>query len=259
VNNAAMTTGRPERRATMAWLVPNSFERESADVFGMTPPDVRLAIFTNTVALSMANAARFDADAFDRQQREVILDSVRGLVTSARPDFTAVTGDLIQAAMGVQWDLALRDAIRAVTGTEATTAMTAITDALTFLGARRVSVASPFRDDQNVHVRRYLEEAGFEVTAIRGFETHGTAEIRALPADAPMTLGMQVFSADPRAQAILVPCPVWRVSPHIVPLEEASGVPVLTVLNTFVWSGLRALRHHGGVAGYGRLLQSGLA
>jgi arylmalonate decarboxylase len=224
----------------------------------MTPPDVRLAIFTNTVALSMANATHFDGDAFDRGQRAVILDSVRALVTSAHPDFTAVTGDLIQAAMGVQWDRALRDAVSELTGSESTTAMTAITDALEFLGARRVCVASPFRDDQNVHMQSYLEEAGFEVTAILGYHTRGTAEIRALPADAPMTLGMKVFTADPSAQAILVPCPVWRVSPHVAPLEAATGVPVLSVLNTLVWRALRALRHPGGVTGYGRLLESGL-
>ena len=38
-------------------------------------------------------------------------------------------------------------------------------------------------------------------------------------------------------------------------LEEATGVPVLTILNTVIWRGLHELRHPGGVQGYGRLLE----
>lgn len=225
------------------------------DVFAMTPPDVRLSVFTSTLAVHMMEAPQFDAEAFNLQHREGILESVRGLAAYAHPDFTAVTGDLIQAAMGVRWDRALRDAIREATGTASTTAMTAVTDALTFLGARRVSVASPFRDEQNAYIRRYLKDAGFEVAAIAGYPTHSGRDVRALPPDAPLTLGREVFAADRRTQALIVLCPIWCVSPYIAPLEEACGIPVLTVLNTFLWSGLTALHHPGEVRGYGHLLE----
>ena len=254
-----METSQHAPRSTIAWLIPSGVDRAVIDVFDMTPPEIRLAVFTNTVAVSMMEARQFDAVAFDRDQRDVILRSVRDLAQSAHPDFTAVTGDLIQAAMGVRWDMALRDAVSEVTGTASTTAMTAVTDALTFLGVRRVAVATPFRDEQNVYVRRYLEEAGFEVGSLVGHPTHSVRDVRALPPDAPETTSMKAFEADRTAQAVFIACPVWRVGPFIDPLEQACGVPVLTVLNTFVWRGLTALEHPGNVRGYGHLLQNALA
>jgi maleate cis-trans isomerase len=184
---------------------------------------------------------------------------VADVVAFAHPQFTAVTGDLIQAAMGVEWDRALRASISDVAGTAATTAMTAVTDAFDFLGARRVSVASPFRDEQNAYIRRYLEEAGFEVLSVGGYPTHSIREVRDLPPDAPLTRGKSVYEADPSTQALFVACPVWDVNPYIAQLEDSCGVPVLTVMNTFLWSGLSALKHPGGVHGYGRLLERVLA
>jgi maleate cis-trans isomerase len=244
---------------TIAWLKPGPVDRAVLDVFDMAPPDVRMNVFTSALATQMMEAEQFDAAAFDLHHTSRILETVRDLAAYSRPDFTVVTGDLIQSAMGVEWDRALQASISAETNGPAATAMTAITDAVSFLGAERVAVATPFREEQNAYIRRYLEDAGLEVTAILGFPTHGIREVRALPEDAPLTLGKEAFQADRRAEALIIACPIWRVSPHIEPLEQACGVPVVTIINTVIWSGLNAFGHPGGIQGYGRLLNDAVS
>jgi maleate cis-trans isomerase len=240
---------------SIAWLRPGALDRNSIDVFAMTPRDIRLQVFALPISTAMMEAEVFDGSGFNAVQRPQILDVVRAIEVYAQPDYMSVTGDLIQSAMGLAWDRQLRADIAAVTGRAAGTSMTAITDCLDWIGARKVAVATPFRDQQNAHIRRYLEDAGYTVTAIGGYPTHGLAQVRALPHDAPFVRGRQVYEQDRSAEAILVACPLWAVGEHTAALEDAAGVPVLGILNTMIWSGLRALGHPGGVRGYGRILE----
>jgi maleate isomerase len=239
---------------SIAWLKPGALDRDSMDVFAMTPKDVRLQVFALPLSTAMMEAEIFDGTGFNTVQRPQILDVVRGIAEYAHPAFTSVTGDLIQSAMGPAWDRQLRDDIAAITGTAAATAMTAITDCLDWLGVTRLAVATPFRDQQNAHVHKYLVDAGYEVTAIGGYPTHGLAQVRALPHDAPLAKGREVFDRDPSAKALLVACPLWAVGEYTAALEDATGVPVLSILNTMVWAGLHSMGHPGGVTGYGSLL-----
>jgi maleate cis-trans isomerase len=47
------------------------------------------------------------------------------------------------------------------------------------LGARRISVASPYEPWLNEKVKLYLEQAGFEVLAIKGLGTQAHGSISA--------------------------------------------------------------------------------
>jgi maleate cis-trans isomerase len=240
---------------SIAWLKPGALDRNSMDVFQMTPADVRLQVFALPLSTAMMEAESFDGSGFDAVGRPQILDVVRGIAEYGHPAFTSVTGDLIQSAMGPTWDRGLRDDIAAITGTSAATAMTAITDCLDWLGVRRVAVATPFRDQQNAHVLKYLTDAGYEVSAIAGFPTHSLADVRKLPHDAPLTLGKDVVARDRSAEALFMACPLWAVGEYTPALEDATGVPVLGIVNTMVWAGLHALGHPGNVTGFGRILE----
>lgn len=242
-------------RATIGWVKPGTVDRVSQDFYRMTPEDVNLAIYGTNWSLKMLHPGSFDAVAF-AAQRVAILESVRELLQYHRLDYVAVSGDLIQSAMGPRWDLELRESIREVAGIPATTAMTALADALRFLGVERLAVGTPFRAEQNEYIRRYLEQAGFAVTAVDGYPTRNTLQIRALPPDAAEQIGRKVFRAAPGAQAVYLPCPIWPASRAILPLEAELGVPVLTMFNPILWKALTELGYPAPVAGHGRLLQT---
>jgi maleate cis-trans isomerase len=168
--------------ATLGLVKPGTVDRITQDFWRMTPADVNLTLYGTNWSLKMLHSGQFDAAAFDTQ-RDAILEAVRELLLYHDLDFIAVSGDLIQSAMGPVWDRALRESIREAAGVPATTAMTALTDALEHVGARRVAVGTPFREEQNDYVRHYLEQAGFSVTAVEGYPTRNSKEIRTLPAN----------------------------------------------------------------------------
>jgi maleate cis-trans isomerase len=247
---------QPSKYGTIARLKPGALDRESLDVFAMTPQDVKLAVFTNTAATSMMENPNFDISSFDRERRPGILDNVQGMVDYAHPAFISVTGDLIQSAMGPAWNTALVRDIERISGGKGSTAMTAVTDCLDWIGTKKVAIATPFRKSQNDYMWKYLQEAGYTVTCIDGFDTHSIRDVKALPKDASLTLGKRVFDADKSAGALLIGCPVWDPAPYIDELEQHTGVPVMTVLNVMIWAGLHAIGHPGGVKGYGRILEN---
>jgi maleate cis-trans isomerase len=204
----------------------------------MLPPGLELLVHTKLWSQAMMHSGHFDASAFERRRNE-ILESAKELAGYGGIDFAIVSGDLIQAAMGPEWNRALCADVGRAGGFPATTAMKAVEDALRHLGGGAVAVATPFRDDQNEHVRGYLEAAGFR-----------------LPDDLAYRLAHEVFAASPGAEAVYIACPVWRgVSESLARLEGELGVPVVSMFTAVLWSAMRALRIETPVRGYGRLLE----
>lgn len=241
--------------ATLGLVKPGTVDRITQDLWRMTPADVNLTLYGTNWSLKMLHSGRFDAAAFDAQ-RDAILEAVRELLLYHDLDFIAVSGDLIQSAMGPAWDRALRESIQEMAGIPATTAMTALTDALEHVGARRVAVGTPFREEQNDYIRSYLEQAGFSVTAVEGYPTSNTKEIRTLPENAAYESGKKAFLAAPGADAIYLSCPVWPSTGAMVPLEQEFGVPVISMFNPILWRGLTAIGYRQPIHGFGRLLET---
>jgi maleate cis-trans isomerase len=242
-------------KGRIGWIRPSSADRSLEDFFRMTPADVDLIVCTTMWSLKIVHAGAFDADGFAAMRGE-ILQTVRLLITEQAPDYIAINGDLLQSAMGPRWAQELGESITAEVGTPTTTAMAALTAALGHLGVRRVAVGTPFRAEQNAHVQRYLEQAGFAVTAIAGYPTHTPADIRALGPETPYLLGKQVFSAQAGAEAVFLPCSTWRgATDAIARLEAELGVPVVTTYSPILWQALRTLHYPTPVHGFGRLLE----
>lgn len=241
--------------ATIGWMKPGAVDKDAvADLFEMTPPDVNVTIHTNFWSLKMVNKDRFERSRFN----DLIDDLVpiaKDLVRYQSPDCLAVTGDLIQAAMGKAWNEELARRVQEATDRPVQTSMTAVADGLRSLGVDQVAVASPYREEHRAYSARYLEEAGFRVLAVQGHETNSLQEIRALPKDAPFQTGKLAFESAPGAQAIFLACPVWTPDSHVEPLEQACGVPVVTMLNSMVWRALTNVGYPRPVRGYGRLLE----
>lgn len=251
---ARVTTETKPR--TLGWIYPDIIDRVHQEFFAMTPPDVNLMIASRSWSLRMMHAGRFDTAAFERLRDEII-DAAAELAQyqNGVVDYLIVSGDLIQGAMGPYWDRNLSEAIAAACGRPATTAMTAVGDALTALDAERIAVVTPFRDEQNEHLRRYLSGCGFTVSALLGVHTETTEEIRQLPPDRAYNLSLEAVARDDSAEAIYISCPVWRgVSESIALLERQTGVPVVTTFSAVLWKALSHLGYDWHGAAYGRLL-----
>jgi maleate isomerase len=122
--------------------------------------------------------------------------------------------------------------------------------ALRHLNVSRVAVASPYEPWLNAHLKRYLEARGFSITGIAGFGTQEHA--RCSPED---TLSLALGVVGPESQAIFISCTNFRTLEIIQPLEDATGLPVVTSTQASVWRLMAILGMTEGIAGAGRLLR----
>jgi maleate isomerase len=145
-------------------------------------------------------------------------------------------------------DRALAAKITAATGIPGATSSAAVADALTALGARRVSVASPYATWLNARLKTYLEAAGFEVVAIEGLGTEAHA---AVTRERIVALAHAVMRAE--TEAVFISCSNFRTLEIVESLERELGRPVVTSNASSLWKMLRLLGDRRALAGAGSL------
>jgi maleate cis-trans isomerase len=245
----------PAWRAKIGWIKPGPVTRSIERFFAVLPPDVEVVIGTTNWSLQLTNRETFDPSALERPI-EAMVAAVRDLQGYDTIDFVAVTGDLVQAAMGPAWNAELRGALEGATHLPAATAMTAAVEALRRVGGTRLAIASPVSAAKNQAVRAYFEAEGFEVERLDSLDAGSSRAIHALPADAPYRAAVDVARAAPRADAIYLPSLSWGAERHAERLERELGLPVVTLYNSIAWAALSAIDYPTPVEGYGRILRT---
>jgi len=147
-------------------------------------------------------------------------------------------------------DRALGERIASETGIPVAVSSAAVAEALRALGAKRLSLASPYAPWLNERLRQYLTAAGFEVMAMQGLDTQNhsavtTERIEALIAEVDR----------PQAHAIFVSCSNFPTLGIIESMERKLGKPVVASNQASMWKMLRLLRDLRAVPGAGRLFR----
>jgi maleate cis-trans isomerase len=154
---------------------------------------------------------------------------------------------------------ALCQAASALAGVPIVTTAAAIVAALRSLGARRLSIATPYHDALNDHEVAFLEAAGFEVLAIAGLGigANGPSDyprIARTPLEAVKEHARAVFVHG--SDALLITCTDFPTLPLIEPLERELGVPVVTSNQATLWEALRTAGLSDRIAQAGTLLSA---
>lgn len=154
---------------------------------------------------------------------------------------------------GLDYDAHLRAEISEGYDVPATTAAHAIISGLKALGAKRISIVSPYPENVDAAEHRYFHGAGFEVV---GGACLGISDGFRLAEPEPetlMDLGKRGF--DQSADALVISCLNTRSHTVIEPLEKALGKPVVTSTQATLWHALRLAGIEDPIVGYGRLLE----
>ena len=246
-------------KATIGWVMPGTVDKTYQDFFRMVPADINQIIYTTSWALKMLHPGRFDVEDFMGKRDRVIADVLQ-LQRYQAPDFFAVTGDLIQAAMGPRWTKELERSIEEATGKSATTAMTAVTETLEDMGVKKVAVGT-----LTGTTRMSISGATWKRRAWRS---------RPSPATTPTATGKSTLSGRTpptrREKRSSWRCPERKQSTFPAPSgtgprtpskswRRNSAVPVLTQFNPILHKALNALGCSGPVERFGRLLGGGKA
>lgn len=142
-------------------------------------------------------------------------------------------------------------------GVDANSTAQAIVSALETLGARRVSMASPYTDETNEHEAHYLHDHGIEVLAAAGLGLNTSlAGIQKISRVAPPDVFAHALAVDrEEADALLICCTDFNTFDVIEPLEEALGKPVVSSNSATLWHTLRQAGIDDPVPGLGTLLR----
>lgn len=177
-------------------------------------------------------------------------------VAVMKADCAVLVGTPAGFFRGHPFNLELTGRLREATRLPCTTQATAIVEALHHLKVRRIAVATAYIDELNDLLRKFLEEAGFEVLAIKGLRQRFNWDIHRLPSSAAYRLTKEVVREVPGAEGVLISCGGLRTFEVIDLIERDLGLPVVTSNQAALWAGLRLARVKETIRGFGRLLAS---
>lgn len=109
--------------------------------------------------------------------------------------------------------------------------------ALQSLGARRISILTPYLAETSAPVADYFVAKGFDVVS---FTCLGMDDDREMARIAPATLvGLAREAMDPQADALIILCTALRAAEAAASIEAALGKPVVTSNQATAWMCLR--------------------
>ena len=123
-------------------------------------------------------------------------------------------------------------------------------DGLRALGAKKLSLASPYAPWLNERLKQYLTADGFEVLAMQGLSTEAHSTITR---ERILALVEEVVRPD--TEAIFISCSNFRTLEIIDGLEQKYQLPVVTSNASMMWAMLRLMNDKRDVPGAGRLFK----
>ena len=132
-----------------------------------------------------------------------------------------------------------------------TTTTTSVIEAFKALDIKRVVVASPYINEVNQALKRYLESIGIETVSIKGLGIVKDTEVGRLTPKVAYDLAKKIDR--PEAQAVFISCTNFRTLEVIDILEKDLRKPVVTSNQATMWNLLRLLGIHESIKRYGEL------
>jgi len=118
------------------------------------------------------------------------------------------------------------------------------------------SSATAYNDEINERLRAFLIEHGLTPAVITGLGIEAMTDVDKVTQQDLIDFGVRVHASAPKADALFVSCGGFRTLEIIAPLEERTGVPVISSMPHGLWAGARLVGVEDVAPGYGRLFSS---
>jgi maleate isomerase len=139
-------------------------------------------------------------------------------------------------------------------GLPVNTAMSATVEAMKYLKIRNTVIATAYKEAINQAVKRYYEDGGLKVLAIKGLEVSKPVDQVKLPDYASYRVAHELFLRHPEAESILIQGR-WRSCAYVQELEDDTARPVISSTAASLWWAMQALAIKVPIVGYGKLLR----
>ena len=182
------------------------------------------------------------------------IGDVAAELATRKPDALTLIGTSLSFYKGAAFNEEIVANIRTSTGLPCTSMSTAVIEGLRAVGGKRLAVATAYIDDVNQRLAWFLGEYGFEVASMMGLSIEISGTAGAVTDAELVALGRRTAEAATGADALLVSCGGLRTLDVTKPLEEATGLPVVSSMPAALWAAARLVGHDGRSPGFGRLL-----
>ncbi len=141
-------------------------------------------------------------------------------------------------------------------GLPVSTAMSATVEGLKHLKVRTTVIATAYKETINQAVKKYYEDGGLKVLAIKGLEVAKPVDQVKLPDYASYKVARDLFLAYPEVDSLLIQGR-WRSVGYVQELEDDTGKPVVSSTAASLWWVMNTLGIKAPIENYGKLLREG--
>jgi maleate isomerase len=120
----------------------------------------------------------------------------------------------------------------------ATTPITAAQVAMQALGAKRIALLTPYREDVNLGIIRYLEERGLDVPVFGSFNEEDDGKVGRITS-ASIERAVLSLGDKTNVDAVFVSCTSIRLAASAASIEAKLGKPVTSSNHAMAWHALR--------------------
>jgi maleate isomerase len=234
---------RQERRR-IGLLLPSSNTTQEAEFTRILPDGVTLHV------------ARLPLRIVDPSSTATVVKDIEGesqKLADADVDAIVLAATAPSSRNGIGYDQELIGRIEQASGRQATTASTALIQALTVLEVERLVIGAPWSEATNVTTAGFIAASGFRVLGHSALGHVSNLEIGLLDEQTAYDSGAAVNR--PEAQAVMLACGNWPTLGIVDRLEAALHKPVLTTNQVSLWAVLRLAGYRAPLSGWGRLLR----
>jgi maleate isomerase len=139
-------------------------------------------------------------------------------------------------------------------GVACTTPITAAIAGLKKLGAGRIALLTPYVEEVNQMLRRFIEARGMAVPVMGSFNHENDNEVARITQDS-IKDAIRALMREPGVEGVFVSCTSLRVASIVEELEVELGKPVTSSNHALAWHCLRLAGIEDAVQGYGRLFR----
>jgi maleate cis-trans isomerase len=211
-------------------LLPSSSSVQERDIGRALPDDI-------TLHVARMRLNDVDADSTLRIVQEIESESQK--LADVDVDVIIFPATAPSSRNGPGYDQELIKRISAASGRPATTASTALLEALRELSVKQIVLGAPWSAAINQSVAAFLQANGIKVLAQEALGLVRNLEIGLLDPQTALEVGRRVNRPD--ADAVMLACGNWSTFSIVDQLEQNLRKPVLTTNQVSLWHALKMM------------------
>ena len=231
-------------KARIGYLSPSVFE---------TPSDWDLILPKGfTIVSSGLNVQAHTSEEFNKAIDA--LGAGLGIFKAEECDAILMGGITLGTQRGYATEQEVVSKLSKQVGLPVSTAMSATVGALKHLKVRTTVIATAYKEPINQAVKKYYEDGGLVVLAIKGLEVSKPVDQAKLPDYASYKVARELFREHLDADSLLIQGR-WRSVAYVQELEDDTGKPVVSSTAASLWWVLQTLGMKPPIEGFGKLLR----